>query len=81
MSRILINHYRQELEKIIRYGGSRNEGAVRRSMGSLLNGYCKPRDFVLVEELTIQSRINTPIRPDGIVKDALRLDWGYWEAN
>ncbi|BAQ59695.1 helicase domain protein [Geminocystis sp. NIES-3708] len=80
MSRILIKQYRQELERIIRYGGSRNEGAVRRAMGSLLNGYCKPRNFVLVEELTIISPLKNNIRLDGIVKDALRLDWGYWEA-
>lgn len=38
------------------------------------------RIFLLVEELSINSRFNKPIRLDGIVKDALRLDWGYWEA-
>ncbi|MGY6528781.1 MAG: type ISP restriction/modification enzyme [Cyanobacterium sp.] len=80
MSRILINQYRKELENRKRYGGSSNEGSIRYAFATLLNGYCRPRDFILVEELTIASRLQTKIRLDGIVKDALRLDWGYWEA-
>jgi predicted helicase len=80
MSKTLINQYRRDLESRIRYGGSRNESSVRFAFATLLNGYCKPRNFILVDELTIKSRINTSIRPDGIIKDALRLDWGYWES-
>jgi hypothetical protein len=80
MSCILINQYRKELESRKRYGGSNNEGSIRYAFASLLNGYCRPRDFILVEELTIATRFQTKIRLDGIVKDALRLDWGYWEA-
>ncbi|WP_017292566.1 type ISP restriction/modification enzyme [Geminocystis herdmanii] len=80
MSRLLINQYRKELETRKRYGGSSNEGAIRYAFATLLNGYCRPRDFILVEELSIVSRLQTKIRLDGIVKDALRLDWGYWEA-
>jgi predicted helicase len=80
MSKTLINQYRRDLETRKRYGGSRNEGSIRYAFATLLNGYCKPRDFVLVEELTIPSSLKTNIRLDGIVKDALRLDWGYWEA-
>ncbi|BAQ61566.1 hypothetical protein GM3708_1972 [Geminocystis sp. NIES-3708] len=34
----------------------------------------------MVDELTIKSRINTSIRPEGMIKDALRFDWGYWES-
>jgi len=80
MSKTLIHQYRRDLESRKRYGGSRNESSIRYAFATLLNGYCKPKDFLLVEELTINSRFNKPIRLDGIVKDALRLDWGYWEA-
>jgi predicted helicase len=80
MSKTLIGKYRRDLETRIRYGGSRNESSVTFAFATLLNGYCKPRNFILVDELTIKSRINTSIRPDGIIKDALRLDWGYWES-
>jgi hypothetical protein len=74
MSRLLINEYRKELETRKRYGGSNNEAAIRYAFATLLNGYCRPRDFILVEELSIESRLQTKIRLDGIVKDALRLD-------
>ncbi|WP_324281594.1 type ISP restriction/modification enzyme [Cyanobacterium aponinum UTEX 3221] len=80
MSKTLIHQYRRDLESRKRYGGSSNESSIRYAFATLLNGYCKPKDFLLVEELTINSRFNKPIRLDGIVKDALRLDWGYWEA-
>ncbi|WP_373480826.1 N-6 DNA methylase [Geminocystis sp.] len=80
MSKTLIHQYRRDLETRKRYGGSSNEGSIRYAFATLLNGYCKPKDFLLVEELTIKSRLHKPIRLDGIVKDALRLDWGYWEA-
>ncbi|MGI0481977.1 type ISP restriction/modification enzyme [Geminocystis sp. CENA526] len=80
MSKTLIHQYRRDLESRKRYGGSSNESSIRYAFATLLNGYCKPKDFLLVEELTINSRFHKPIRLDGIVKDALRLDWGYWEA-
>ena len=56
MSRLLINQYRKELETRKRYGGSSNEGAIRYAFATLLNGYCSPRDFILVEELSIALR-------------------------
>jgi predicted helicase len=80
MSNILINQYRRDLETRKRYGGSHNEGAIRSAFATLLNGYCKSRDFVLVDELIIVTKFGNKIRLDGIVKDALRLDWGYWES-
>ncbi|MGK7925922.1 MAG: type ISP restriction/modification enzyme [Spirulina sp.] len=77
MSKLLIEQYKRELEELQRYGGSRNESSLRKAFETLLGGYCKTRDFRLIAELTYK---NTNIRPDGTVKDALRLDWGYWEA-
>lgn len=77
MSKLLIEQYKRELEELQRYGGSRNESSLRKAFATLLGGYCKARDFRLIDELTYK---NTNIRPDGTVKDALRLDWGYWEA-
>lgn len=80
MSKTLIHQYRRDLESRKIYGGSNNESSIRYAFATLLNGYCKPKNFLLVEELTINSSFHKPIRLDGIVKDALRLDWGYWEA-
>ncbi|WP_107667130.1 N-6 DNA methylase, partial [Cyanothece sp. BG0011] len=77
MSRLLISQYQAEVERIIQYGGSRHESSIRNAFQSLLNEYCKTRDFLLIPELPYKDQ---NIRPDGTVKDALRLDWGYWES-
>jgi predicted helicase len=80
MSRLLVSQYQTEVEKIIRYGGSRKETAIRTAFQNLLNEYCKTRDFLLIPELEYKTRNNKVVYPDGTVKDALRLDWGYWES-
>ena len=77
MSDIMIQQYYSELEKLIQYGGSHNETAIRNAFYALLNRYCAARNFVVVPELEYKNR---HIRPDGTIKDALRLDWGYWES-
>ena len=77
MSRLLISQYQAEVECIIQSGGSRNESSIRNAFQSLLNEYCKTRDFLLIPELPYKDK---NIRPDGTVKDALRLDWGYWKV-
>ncbi|OWY64453.1 DNA methyltransferase [cyanobacterium TDX16] len=80
MSRLLISQYHAEVEKVIQYGGSRKETSIRFAFQNLLNEYCKPREFKLIPELDYKTRTGKAIRPDGTVKDALRLDWGYWES-
>jgi predicted helicase len=80
MSRLLVSQYQTEVEKIIRYGGSRKETSIRTAFQNLLNEYCKARDFLLIPELEYKTRNNKIVYPDGTVKDALRLDWGYWES-
>jgi predicted helicase len=80
MSRLIVSQYQTEVEKIIRYGGSRKETAIRTAFQNLLNEYCKARDFLLIPELEYKTRNNKIVYPDGTVKDALRLDWGYWES-
>jgi predicted helicase len=80
MSRLLVSQYQAEVEKIIRYGGSRKETSIRTAFQNLLNEYCKARDFLLIPELEYKTRNNKIVYPDGTVKDALRLDWGYWES-
>ena len=80
MSVFLITQYYREVEKLIRYGGTRKETAIRSAFQNLLDGYCKPKDYLLVPELDYKTKSGTTIRPDGTVKDAVRLDYGYWEA-
>jgi len=80
MSRLLISQYHTELEKIIQFGGSRKETSIRGAFQNLLNEYCKPKDFLLIPELDYKLPNGKVVYPDGTVKDALRLDWGYWES-
>jgi predicted helicase len=77
MSYLAISQYYRELDQVIQYGGSRNEASIRFAFQRLLNEYCQAKDFLLVPELPYK---NKRVIPDGTVKDALRLDWGYWEA-
>ncbi|TAE55289.1 MAG: DNA methyltransferase [Nostocales cyanobacterium] len=80
MSRLLVTQYQTEIQKIIQFGGSRKETSIRFAFQNLLNEYCKPRDFLLIPELDFKLPNGKVVYPDGTVKDALRLDWGYWEA-
>ncbi len=77
MSKLLISQYYNQLEKLIQYGGSRNEENISNLFGNLLNEYCKTKDFLLIPQLPYKQE---RIKPDGTIKDALRLDWGYWES-
>jgi len=80
MSRLLIQKYHTEVEKIIQYGGSRKETSIRVAFQNLLNVYCESKSFILIPELAYRTKHNTTVYPDGTVKDALRLPWGYWES-
>jgi len=77
MSKQIINNYYSELDKYRRHGGTLNESSVRRAFANLLTEYCKPANLVPVDEIALKT---SQKRPDGTVKDALQLDWGYWES-
>jgi len=80
MSKLQIQNYHTEVEKIIQYGGSRKETSIRVAFQNLLNSYCSTKNFILIPELEYRTKHNTTVYPDGTVKDALRLPWGYWES-
>ncbi|NTW21008.1 MAG: N-6 DNA methylase, partial [Nostocales cyanobacterium W4_Combined_metabat2_030] len=80
MSKILINQFYTDLDNLIQYGGSRKETAIRTAFQTLLNEYCKTKNFLLVPELEYRTVGGKTVNPDGTVKDAIRLDYGYWES-
>lgn len=80
MSIQLIQQYHTKVEKIIRYGGSRNEGALRKPFQDLLSAYALSKNLLLVTEVEVRTRSGKRVVPDGTLKDALRQDWGYWES-
>ena len=73
-----IRRYHDELERLITFGGSDSESSIRRAFENCLNAYCGDHK----EPLTLVAELATArgVRPDGTVKDSLRMARGYWEA-
>lgn len=80
MSLYAITQYQNELEKIIRFGGSKKETAIRGAFYSLLNDYARGKDLMLIPEISTKNKQGKLITPDGTLKDYIRNDWGYWES-
>ena len=75
-----IHTYRSEVGRIQRFSGSTRETTVRRAVFNLINAYARPRDLLLCEELDyFNPRRRKTVRPDGTLKNTLRLDYGFWE--
>ncbi len=73
-----IERYHADKQRFIDFGGSDNELSIRRAFAVCLDSYCREHreKLALVDELDAQHRN----RPDGTVKDTLRMSRGYWEA-
>jgi predicted helicase len=80
MSRQSCTQYIAEVEKIIQYGGSRNEQTIRYAFQKLLGEYCEAKHLMLLAELDHTTPKGKTVRPDGTVKDQLRMTWGWWES-
>lgn len=81
MSLYAIQQYHAEVEKIIHFGGTRKETAIRNAFYNLLNEYAKAKGLLLVAEVAIKAaNSNKTVIPDGTLKDMLRQDWGHWES-
>ncbi len=72
-----INNYYNKISQYKRFSGTRNETSVRRAFANLLEEYCLPKNLILVDEIQLK---NSAKRPDGTVKNALQLDYGFWES-
>jgi predicted helicase len=80
MSKQLIQQYYAQVEKLIQYGGSRNESVLRKAFQELLDHYARSKNLLLVPEVEYVTKRGHKVYPDGTLKDALRQDWGYWES-
>ncbi len=80
MSKRQIQRYRAKVEKLIQYGGSRNEMVLRKAFQELLDDYARGKNLVLVPEIEYITPRGYTVYPDGTLKDALRQSWGFWES-
>ena len=73
-----IERYQADKQRLIEFGGSDNEQSIRRAFADCLDTYCREHreKLALIEELDA----SPGNRPDGTVKDSLRMARGYWEA-
>ena len=73
-----IEQYRIKLQELIEFGGSDNEENIRPAFQYCLDSYCRDHRerLVLIPEL----KTSPSNKPDGTVKDSLRMARGYWEA-
>ena len=72
-----IDQYRAHLQELKEFGGSDNELSIRPAFQNCLDAYCREHreKLALVPELSAGG-----VKPDGTVKDSLRMARGYWEA-
>ena len=80
MSSPAIDKYYISVQKIKDYGGSGKETAIRSAFYTLLNHYAEKKDLILITELSVEGKLGKKVTPDGTLKNALRLDYGYWES-
>lgn len=80
MSKLLITQYYNQLDKVKQYGGSHNETSIRNSFFNLLNEYAHKKNLELIPELATMGTKGKKVRPDGVLKNALRLEYGLWES-
>ena len=75
-----IDRYHADLQRFLDFGGSDNEQSIRRAFAVCLDSYCRDHreKLALVDEL--DAGAGSRNRPDGTVKDSLRMARGYWEA-
>ena len=73
-----IDRYHRELAELIEFGGVDNEENIRAAFQNCLAVYCADHSerLVLVPEL----RSDRSNKPDGTVRDSLRMTRGLWEA-
>lgn len=80
MSKILINAYLAELDKLQKLAGTNTEQVTREAFKDLLKGWAKSDELMFVPELEYQTNFATKVYPDGTILHAIRVPLGFWEA-
>ena len=80
MSIQLIQRYYKEIDDLVQYGGSNIEAVISHKFGDLIDSYCQKRNLKLIPQLEYRTKQGTLIRPDGTIKNALRIEYGFWES-
>lgn len=80
MSRVLIQHYLNDLATLRQVSGTHRESVVREAFKDLLKGWARSHELIFVPEYEIESPAKERRYVDGALLHALRMPFGYWEA-
>lgn len=75
MSIPLIQQYYNNVDKLIRYGGTRNETSLRKAFQELLDHYARSKNLLLVPEVGVTGKRGRTVHPDGTLKDSHCSSW------
>ncbi|MDX2129904.1 MAG: type ISP restriction/modification enzyme [Chloroherpetonaceae bacterium] len=80
MSKLLIQTYYKNLERVRHFGKTTNETSIRNHFWNLLNGYAQKSNFEVIPEAACLGTKGKQVRPDGILKNSFGIDIGLWES-
>lgn len=80
MSKVLINQYYNKVDKLIQFSGTSNEETIKSEFAILLDYYAEKKNLLLAREVFVRGTKGKDVKPDGTLKNILRLDYGYWES-
>jgi predicted helicase len=80
MSLKIIQQYYNEKFKLKNLAKQDSESVLRRAFARVLEGFAAKLNLTLVEEVSFKTVSNHLIRFDGVLKNEMGLDFGYWEA-
>ncbi len=80
MSRLQIQQYLNELQKLKMVSGTTRESVVREAFKDLLKGWARSHDLTFIPEHEIETKTKERRYVDGALMHTLRVPFGYWEA-
>jgi predicted helicase len=80
MSLKLIQQYYNEKQRIRHLSKQDSEQVLRRAFARVLEAFAAKQNLSLIEEISHRTTQKNIIRFDGVLKNEMGLDFGYWEA-
>lgn len=80
MSRLLVDQYLNELDRLRKFTGSLTEGVISEAFKDLLKAWSRQLNWQFSAQFEFQSPQKNRIRPDGTIFHSIGLPFGYWEA-
>lgn len=80
MSRLLINEYLAEIDRLRTASGSSIESIISEAFKDLLKRWSRGQGLVFLAQAPLESGMKSRVIPDGTILHEIRVPLGYWEA-